>query len=159
MVCVLVALVACKSTTSVLPPKTIETIKEVTITETLRDTLIKVEKDSSFYRALVECINGKPVLKPQKQFKGRNLKPPSVKLQDNRLSVDCETEAHELFLKWKEKHIRETEKTKTTTPVAVALPLTSWQGFQIWCGRILLLIILGVVLSRMLKIKERLNNI
>ena len=59
-----------------------------TITEIQRDTLIKVEADSSFYNALVKCQNGKPVLshptnttaqeKPNKEDSGKGLQKPSA---------------------------------------------------------------------------------
>ncbi|MDR1455039.1 MAG: hypothetical protein LBJ01_05250, partial [Tannerella sp.] len=36
----------------------------------------------------------------------------------------------------------------------VKAPLTGWQNFQLWCGRILLIIVLLVVLYFVLKLKK-----
>ena len=140
---------------------TLEKTKEHTQTETKKtthiikkDTVLVTEKDSSFYKAWIECVNNKPVIKlpdtvlvePRNKTeilplprKGKFLKPPSVKLKGNVLDVSCEAEAQKLFFSWKEKFIQEqTTKTKTIVlpPVRVPRELTWWQKLWITLGKI-----------------------
>lgn len=136
------------------PP--IETTKNETnkITEVIiRDTVFEVEKDSSFYKSWVECVNNKPVLKPletattptketsvkETKKPGKYLKTPDVSLQGNVLEVSCEAEAQRLFFQWKEKFIQEqktTTKTVVLPPVEVPRELTWWQKLWIGLGKI-----------------------
>jgi hypothetical protein len=58
------------------------------ITETLRDTTIYIPADSSWYRAYVKCVNGKPVIINSRQKDGKRS---SVRVEidsDGILSVD-----------------------------------------------------------------------
>lgn len=153
-VVLVVSLAGCKSSASVLPPTTIETTKTITETITVRDTVLVTKPDTSYYEAYIECVNGKAVLKPSKETKGNYLKAPAVKLTDNKLEVDCKAEAQELFLSWKEKYIKENATTKTTVPVAVKLPLTSLEIFQIYCGRLFLFLFLAFIVGVILRMKK-----
>lgn len=154
--CVVLAITlgGCKSQTSVIPPKTIETTKEIEKTITIKDTFLLVEKDSSYYKAYIDCVNGKPVVKDVKSKPGKNLKPPKVQIDGNYLKIDCELEAQKLFYSWKETYIKERNDTKQTVPLAIKLPLTKWESIQIWFGRIfifLLLVILILIIIRATK--------
>lgn len=105
-----------------------ETIK--TKIETVHDTVFRIEKDSSSIRALIECINGKPVLKEIVQSEsGRSLKSPKIRLQDNLLRVSCEAEAQRLFAQYKNTYVGET-KTIQLPPIEVN-KLTFFQELQI----------------------------
>lgn len=114
-----------------------------TIQETIHDTVFKIEKDSSTYKALLDCENGKVVIKNvSESLPGRNLKSPRVRLTDNnKIQVDCEAKAQELFAKWKSTHEKEVIYKETKFPFKVN-ELTGWQNFQIWCGRVFLLLLL-----------------
>lgn len=137
--CLLVTtLVSCKSS-SVVPPTTTETIKTITKTEVIRDTVFEIQKDSSYYRAYLECVNGKVVLKEKTvplATKGNYLKPPKVNIKDNILIVDCEAEAQKKFARWKEVYTDAVIKTITEHPYTVEKPLSWWQITQIILGRI-----------------------
>jgi len=68
-----------------------EKTKKITIKETVHDTIFKIEQDSSSFKAILECQNGTIVLKYVTQAEpGRILKSPRVRLENNKLSVDCE---------------------------------------------------------------------
>lgn len=128
--------------------------KEITsdaIIETLHDTLFSVEKDSSFYKALLECQNGKVVVKEVTKTKsGRKLNTPKVAIENNQLNVDCTTEAETLFASWKDTYIKNykgVEKTVTTNV------LTWWQQTQINIGRILMFILALWILLKLFKFK------
>ena len=149
----LVAAVGCKSTTATLPPETRTEIRETTKTVTVRDTVFQTEKDSSFYKAYVDCVNGKPVLKPQSKTPGRKLNAPDVALNGNELSVDCTAEAEKLFAEWKEIHEVSTVFTEIRTPYPVVTekPFTQFQIVQLWFGRFFLLIILVLLIKKALQ--------
>lgn len=137
------AFTGCKS--KQLPGETKERL--IYQTETVKDTVLVVEKDSSFYSAYIECVNGKPVLKSPsekadkakslpKSKAGKHLAIPNVKLENGILSVDCQKEAENIFFHWKEKFTKEYEKTHK--PVPVPMPLTKWQEAKMVIGTLVI---------------------
>ncbi|MBS7234175.1 hypothetical protein KHA90_24545 [Flavobacterium psychroterrae] len=109
-------LVSCAGKKPVVVQNT-TTIEKV-ITETIHDTVLTVQKDSSSYNALLECINGKVAIKSVTQAEpGRNLKSPKVRIADNVLTVDCEAKAQELFLRWKSTYITEHKQEIKEVPI------------------------------------------
>lgn len=139
-------LVSCSSSKPVLSE---DKTKTITVKEILHDTIFKIEKDSSSFHALLECQNGKIILKNVTQAEpGRSLKSPRVRLENNKLTVDCELKKQKLYAHWKSQQTKEVEvKTiKTTEFVNV---LSFWQKVQIWLGRIFL-VVLGYYITRLL---------
>ncbi|MCV9931739.1 hypothetical protein OIU80_05540 [Flavobacterium sp. LS1R47] len=131
-------LVSCSSPKPVLSE---DKTKTITIKETLHDTVFKIEKDSSSFKALLECQNGKVVLKNVTRAEpGRTLKSPRVRLENNKLSVDCELKEQELYAFWKSQQVKEVE-IKTVRTTEFTNVLTFWQKVQIWLGRIFLLVL------------------
>ena len=114
-----------------------------TTTETVHDTVFKIEKDSSSYRALLECRNGKVVIKEVSQAEpGRTLKSPKVRLDSNQLKIDCEARAQELLAHYKNTHKATSEIVIKKIPIEVN-KLTFWQelqikGFRIYTALLLL---------------------
>jgi hypothetical protein len=137
-------LLSCKSSAPITETKE----KIVTVKEILRDTILNVEADSSFYQAYIDCVNGKPVIRENekqgdkpKTKKGKSLQAPKVTIKDNQLSVNCYQEAQNLFFKWREQFIKEFEKeVKVPAPVTVERDFTWWEITQMWIGRIVLFI-------------------
>ncbi|MDQ8012037.1 MAG: hypothetical protein REI96_06295 [Flavobacterium nitrogenifigens] len=135
-------LTACKSSKPItLTEKYIETV-----TETVHDTVFEVGADSSSYKALLECRNGKVVPKEVKNASpGKKLKAPKVTIRDNVLTVDCEAEAQKLFAQWKSKQI--TKTTLKPTPIYIERELTFLEKFFMVLGKIsLLLIAIGLTI-------------
>jgi hypothetical protein len=123
------------------------------IKETVHDTIFKIEKDSSYLEALLECQNGKVVIKNIIQSEpGRTLKSPKVRLSDNVIKVDCESRARELFAQWKDTYI--SQDTVTQLPPIITNELNYWQktqiiGFRIYLGLTLLLAVWVYVKSKL----------
>lgn len=140
--CLLVTtLSSCKSS-SVVPPTTKETTTTTNVTTVVRDTVFEVQKDSSFYRAYIECVNGKPVISKKPTIKkGKYVQPPKVNLKDNILSIDCTAEAQKLFAQWKDVYTKENKSTIERVPYPVPANLSFWQSTQIILGRIFLFIL------------------
>jgi hypothetical protein len=126
-------LVSCSSPKPVLSG---DKTKTINIREILHDTVSKIEKDSSSFRALLEWHNGKVVLKNVTQAEpGRTLKSPRVRLENNKFSADCELKKQKLYAFWKSQQIKEVE-VKTINTTKFVNQLTFWQKVQIWLGRI-----------------------
>lgn len=126
-----------------------ETIK--TITETVRDTIFKIEKDSSYYNALLECQNGKVVIKQVVSAEsGRTLKSPKVRVENNQLLVDCEARAQELLA-----HYLDTKEivVQTNTVTVEVNKLNFWQKQQIYLFRII--VIAGLLIGIGFYIKSK----
>lgn len=146
-------LVSCKSNS--VPLSTTTEVNTITTKVTVRDTVFLTEKDSSYYSAWLECIDGKvkikgdPILTP-----GKNLKPPNVNIQDNKLSVDCKAEAQRLFASWKEIYISENKQVDKRIPVPYEKPLTYWQQTEVWCGRFFIFLIALALIYLILKLKK-----
>lgn len=123
-----------------------------TVKETVHDTVFRIEKDSSSYLALLECQNGKVVIKEVTQAEpGRTLKSPRVRLDSNQLKIDCEARAQELLAHYKNTHqINDATQVITLPPIEVN-KLTFLQQLQIWLGRIFLLLIVYWIAKLVLK--------
>jgi hypothetical protein len=135
---------SCKSA-SVVPPATTETINTITIKEVVRDTVFETKKDSSYYKAYLECVNGKIVVKQATKSimkSGTFLQPPKVNLKDNILTIDCEAEAQKLFYQWKDVYRENMKSVIQKIPYPVEKPLTWWQKTEIILGQIFLGLIL-----------------
>ena len=134
-----ILLVSCGSTKSAVVQN--NTTTEKTITETVHDTIFKIEADSSIYQALLDCQNGKVVVKEViKAEPGRTLKSPRVRIDNNKLKVDCEAEAQKLFAQWKSTHEVE-KKVVTITITKEVNKLTWWQQTKMRLFWILLIIV------------------
>lgn len=151
VVVLITLLVSCGSTKPVVMQN--ETITEKTVTTTLHDTIFRIEKDSSFYKALLECQNGKVIVRNVIQSEpGRNLKSPKVRIENNSLKVDCEKEAEELFAQWKETYIKEHQTEIVQVPVTTNI-LTWWQQTQIKLFWLFSIILLGLTIWQIIKSK------
>ena len=150
---VLFAMVSCSSTKPSVTDKEVTSTKSV---ETVHDTIFKTETDSSLYRALLECREGKVVVKEVTQAEpGRKLKSPKVRIDNNELKVDCRAEAEKLFAFWKSTQVQDIQY-RTITVKKFTNILTFWQQFQIKGFRILSILILVLIIGLILKSKLKL---
>lgn len=154
----IIGVVACK-TQKPLPPVIITKTKE--ITKTVKDTVFKTKKDSSYYEAYLKCVNGKPVLVDTPETKsnsksGRTLNQPSARIDGDKLKVDCYKNIEELHKQWEETYIKEHEQKPIYVPKPVYQdkPLNYWQKTQIWLGRILIAFLSIGVLAFVLRWKK-----
>jgi hypothetical protein len=140
-------LFSCKTKHIVQPSQIITNSVEKIVTKIERDTKFIVEADSSYYRAWIECVNNKPVLRnPTSQSGKSNLQAPKVSLDDKgQLDVACATENLELKARIHEL-VTELNNTTSTTeyiPVEVEKELTFFQNLFIKLGKIFGFILLG----------------
>lgn len=143
VICILLLLAGCRTTA---PPQIVEVKTEKTTR--IVDTLVKVVPDSSLLQALLECDSLGRVQMRQisdMQLKGIGL---DVKVKDNNLSVKAKGSD-------KARVRTITDSVYIEKPVKVPYPvevnnISSWQWFQIWCGRIACLMVLLYLGYRML---------
>jgi hypothetical protein len=144
-------LVSCSSPKPVLSE---DKTKTITIKETLHDTVFKIEKDSSSFRALLACQNGKIIIQNVTQAEpGRSLKSPKVRLENNKLSVDCEINKQELYAFWKSKQVNDVQ-VKTINTTLYINELTFWQKVQIWLGRIFIIVLIYCIIKLISKLNR-----
>ncbi len=141
--------------------------------EIIRDTILTTKVDSTLYSALIECQNGKPVLKAvdppiietvlkpntayttikanKAQLLKSPRKPPDIQLKGNILEITCYTQAQQLFFSWKEKYLQENrlEIQKEYIPY----PLKWWQKTLMWLGGLFLLTTVGGIALKFIKPK------
>lgn len=150
----LVLLVSCKSRKPA-EPIIIEHTK--TVTEKVHDTIYKIEADSAFYQAFVECRNGKPqIVNNTVQEKGGKNITAQVKLENNQLTVDCNQKALEIFKTWKSQYVSELKPQIVELEVVkeVEREFSFWQKTQLWAGRIFLLLIGLSIIGFIIKLKS-----
>lgn len=153
-------LVACKSSSAVLPTTvptpTIDTTTKKVVVVKLHDTIFKTQKDSSFYKAYIECINGKPVINSSSvtSLKGKNVNVPNVNLKDGQLNVDCQVEAQKLFAQWKDQYTSTHQQIIKKNPYPVQIPLTWWQATQIKLGKVFLLLLVLILIAGGLRLAK-----
>lgn len=145
-------MVSCGST----KPETTSEKQTVTIKEIVHDTTFVTVPDTATYKALLDCQNGKVVVKEVlSNTEGKNhLKKPKVKIDNNKLSVDCEAKAQELFAQWKSQQKETVIETVKYIHVEVEKPLTFWQKVQIWSGRIFLFLLFLLAIGWFLEFKK-----
>lgn len=145
-----VLIIGCKSRQAVIQPtKEIVNTVEKIVTKTERDTTFIVDSDSSFYKAWIECRDGKPVLRDPKSQAGKGkLKAPNVKLDDRgQLDIECATENLELKARISDliTELNTSSSTVEYVPFEVVKPLTKSQELFINLGKVFGVILLGFI--------------
>ena len=128
-----------------------------TVTETIRDTTFTIEKESSSLVLDVKIDSlGHVYIEEYSSSSSEHMNKPSAKIINNQLHVDCESKARELFHQWKESHsqTKEVELRETTIEVPVERELTFMQQLMIWLGRIFSIVLIGLIVVIILKIKK-----
>lgn len=115
----------------------------VTITETIRDTIIQVQPDSSIVQALIRCDStGRARLEEIRTLKESSRVKQTLALEDNKLTAKTVVDSVEIFLTYKERY-REEQKiqvVETVTEKEINV-LKWWQKALMWVG------IISIVLS------------
>lgn len=113
------------------------------------DSTIVIPADSAFITAYFDCDStNKVVMSELEVLKGRKVIP-SVQFRDHYLTVDCKVDSQEIYMNWKERYTS-TEQVITKTIVQKVKP--KWLVFLSYAGSIALLLVLGVIISNVVKI-------
>lgn len=148
----LALLVSCGSRKP-LPPETIT--DTLVVKKVIRDTVLEVQADSTYYHAWIECVNGKPVLrepKPENKEKmtknqdhGKALQKPDVILDESgKLTVECRKEAEQLKAQLTAYY--ESRLKERIQPVEIKKPFAWYHKILMLAGGIFLLLAGSVII-------------
>ena len=129
----------------------------VTITETVRDTVVMVEPDASMVRALLDCDENRNVVVREllEWQSGKHARAPTIEVRNNVITAVAQVDSFEIYLSWKE---REKVVERLVTEPLYINELSGWQWFQIWLGRIAGLWLLIWFLLKVLSIRNLFNK-
>ena len=131
------------------PHTTENTERIVTVTETVRDTVIQVRPDSSIVQALIRCDStGRARLEEIQTLRQSERLCQTISLQDNRLTAKATVDSMGIYLTYKDRY-KEEQKVQTIETVIEKEVniLRWWQKALMWAGGIALLsiVVLAVV--------------
>jgi len=101
----------------------------------VKDSLIPLPADSGLIRALLECQNGKVVIREIEEIKAEKKVVPFIDLRNNVLTTGARIDSSSIYFAWKETHILE-GKTQVKTIEKTVYKVTGFQNFLIWSGGI-----------------------
>ena len=111
------ALAAASCCPKLYPHKTESTEHTVTITETVRDTIIQVQPDSSIVQALIKCDStGRARLEEIRTLKESARVQQTLTLKDNKLTARANVDSMGIYLTYRERN-KEEQKVQTIETV------------------------------------------
>lgn len=136
------------------PYKTESLEHTVTITETIRDTVIQVQPDSSIIQALIRCDSaGQARLEEIRTLKESARLQQTLSLKNNRLTTKAVVDSMGIYLTYKERHKEEQQVRTIETVVEKEVNVLKWwQKALIWMGMLSIIFsIITVVLKMILR--------
>lgn len=134
------------------PHKTESTEHTIVVTETIRDTVIQVQPDSSIVHALIKCDStGRARLDEIRTLKESARVQQIVSLKNNRLTTKAVVDSMEIYLTYKERH-REDQKVQVVeTVIEKEVNILKW-----WQKTLICFGIISIVLSALSVIVRKL---
>ncbi len=135
------------------PHTTENTERIVTVTETVRDTVIQVRPDSSIVHALIRCDStGRARLEEMQTLKQSERLRQTISLQDNRLTAKATVDSMGIYLTYKDRY-KEEQKVQTIETVIEKEVniLRWWQKALMWAGGISTILLLGLITLKILR--------
>ena len=131
-------------------------VKTITLTETIRDTIIKIKPDSSIIQSLLMCDSlGNVYIKNIEDLHVGLLAKPKIVLKNNIIRLKCVVDTQAIFLRFKERY-KESNTNISKTKIITTNKLTKIQKAFIYMGRILVgLFILLIIYFIYLYLKKR----
>ena len=135
------------------PHTTENTERIVTVTETVRDTVIQVRPDSSIVQALIRCDStGRARLEEIQTLRQSERLRQTFSLQDNRLTARATVDSMGIYLTYKDRY-KEEQKVQTIETVIEKEVniLRWWQKALMWAGGIAIVALIVFILLRLVK--------
>jgi hypothetical protein len=126
------------------PAERTETVIQHDTVTSVKDSLIPLPGDSGLIRALLECREGKVVIRQIEEIRPGKKIVPFIDLKNNVLTAGAKIDSSSIYFAWKETHIRESMIQLKVIEKPV-YKVTGLQTFLIWSGSISWLILLGLV--------------
>ena len=131
------------------PHKMENTEHTVTITETVRDTIIRVQPDSSIVQALIRCDStGRARLEEIRTLKESARVQHTLALKDNKLTAKTVVDSMGIYLTYKELYREEQKIQVVETVIEKEVNILRWwQKALIWIGTAALVFVLGKIIA------------
>ena len=132
------------------PAESTETVIQHDTVTSVKDSLIPLPTDSGLIRALLECREGKVVIRQIEEIRPGKKVVPFIDLKNNVLTAGAKIDSSSIYFTWKETHIRES-KVQLKVIEKPVYKVTGFQNFLIWSGKIswmILMVVIGVALIR-----------
>lgn len=116
-----------------------------------KDTIWTMPMDSVAWQLYMACYDENGRLTSDKirltdtieKIKGKNVRPVVYVNGNNVVTVKCIVDSAQVYKSWVEKHVTQINKEE---PKEIRVNfLSGWQWFQVWCGRILFVLIFGAI--------------
>ena len=161
-----VALALCGCSPKIYPHRTEITEHTVTVTETVRDTVVQVQPDSSIVRALIRCDStGRARLEEIRTLRESSrlqqtftLESPAEPYQPTALTVKAVVDSMGIYLTFKERYREEQQVRTVETVIEKEVNILRWwQAALMWMGGVSLIGILTMVIGKVLisRFKQR----
>ena len=124
----------------------------VVVTETVRDTVIQVQPDSSIIQALIRCDStGRARLEEIRTLKESSRVQQTLNMKDNKLTVKAVIDSMGIYLTYKERY-REAQKVQVVETIIEkeVNVLKWWQMAMIWIGIATLVFVFGKVITTLI---------
>ena len=151
----LAALAAVSCCPKLYPHKTENTERIVTVTETVQDTVIQVQPDSSIVEALIKCDStGRARLEEIQTLRQSARVQQTLSLKDNRLTSKAVVDSMGIYLTYKDRY-REEQKVQTIETVVEKEVniLHWWQKTLMWMGVVSTLVLLTLLAVKFISLK------
>ena len=148
LLCAALMMSACRATRRQRGVSRSDTSAIVTVTERIRDTVVKIEADSAMLRALIECDSlGQAHIRELLRYRsGQRVEPPQVEIRDNVLTATARIDSQAIYLALKDRYVEKDTRTSHTEVRTVEVNrLTWWQ--KLWCRLGQILFTAGVILG------------
>ena len=124
----------------------------VTITETVRDTIIQIQPDSSIVQALIRCDStGRARLEEIRTLRESARVQQTLNLKDNKLSAKAVVDSMGIYLMCKERHKEEQKVQVVETVIEKEVNILKWwQKALMWMGAVSTLIFLSSLAFKLL---------
>ena len=125
----------------------------VTVTETIRDTIIQVQPDSSIVQALIKCDStGRARLDEIRTLKESARVQQTLALKDNRLTAKAVVDSMGIYLTYKERY-REEQKVQVVETVIEkeVNVLKWWQKVLMTIGIVSIIILASTIIAKFIR--------
>ena len=145
----LTALTVASCCPKLYPLKTESTEHTVVVTETIRDTVIQVQPDSSIVQALIKCDStGRARMEEIRTLKESARVQQTLALKDNKLTAKAVVDSMGIYLTFKERYREEQKVQVVETVIEKEVNILKWwQMAMIWIGIAALVFIFGRLIA------------
>lgn len=152
-------LALCGCSPKMYPHRTESAEHTVTVTETVRDTVVQMRPDSSIVRALIRCDStGRARLEEIRMLRessrlqqALSVESPAEAYQPTVVTVKAVVDSMGIYLTLKERHREEQQVRTVETVIEKEVNLLRWwQTALMWMGGVTLILLVAIVTTRLL---------